>query len=98
MCEYVNGNQCTIQKQNCPFMYYCSKVNAWQPLSSMPKDCNIKENFELPKGYYKVRFERKGKLYVDIDGFTQAIDNPFDDVPPFVKVSKLKNGTYKLRK
>ena len=52
----------------------------------------------VPKGYYRVRFERRGYLYVDFGDKTVAIKNPFEDVPEFVKVSKLKNGTYRLKK
>ena len=97
MCEYVQLNKCSISGEVCPFMYYCNKLRIWKPLKSMPEKCNIKENFEIPKGYCKVRFERKGYLYVDINNQTFAIKNPFDDVPKYVKATKTKNG-WRLRK
>lgn len=42
--------------------------------------------------------ERKGYLYIDIKGHTYKILNPFEEVPLYVKVTKLKNGEWKLRK
>jgi len=98
MCKYVNKNICTISKEICPFVYYCNKVQDWKPLKSMPEKCNIIINAEVPKGYYRVRMERKGYLYIDIKGQTYKILNPFDDIPLYVKAVKLKSGKWKLRK
>lgn len=58
----------------------------------------MKEKIETPKGYCKVRMERKGYLYIDIKGHTYKIQNPFEEVPLYVKVIKLKNGDWKLKK
>lgn len=98
MCNYVQNNQCRITKNNCPYMYYCNKAKSWIPLKNMPTNCKVKENFEIPKGYYKVRMERKGYLYIDIDNQTFKILNPFDEVPLYVKATKLKNGNWRLKK
>ena len=98
MCNYIRQNQCSITKQQCPYMYFCNRAHNWIPLKSMPAKCKVVEQQEIPKGYYKVRMERKGYLYVDIDNQTYRIPNPFDDVPLYVKATKLKNGTWKLRK
>ena len=64
----------------------------------MPINCKIKDKAEAPEGYYKVCFEKRGNLYVDIEGHTEVIQNPFDIVPLYVKVFKLKNGKRKLKK
>lgn len=98
MCKYVKQNQCTITTNICPYMYFCYKKQCWLPLKSMPKLCKVQEKLEIPKGYYKVRMERKGYLYIDIDDQTYKILNPFDDVPLYVKVTRLKNGQFKLKK
>lgn len=64
----------------------------------MPQKCKVADKAEVPKGYYKVREERKGYLYVDINDRTYKILNPFDDVPLFVKATIYKNGKIRLRK
>lgn len=100
MCEYVDlqNGQCSLTKSQCPFMYYCPKRNAWRNTCYMTSNCNVKRKAEAPKGYCRVRFERKGYLYVDLGEKTVAIKNPFEDVPDFVKVTKLKNGNYRLKR
>lgn len=97
MCNYLNKNICLITNSNCPFVYYCNKIKNWKILSSMPKKCKIQEKIEIPKGFYKVIMERKGYLYVEINGQTYKILNPFDNVPLYVKATKLKNGNWKLK-
>lgn len=64
----------------------------------MPTNCKVKMAKEAPKGYYKVREERKGYLYVDINDMTVKILNPFDEVPTYVKISKSKSGQYIIKK
>lgn len=98
MCKYCNQNKCSITNSVCPYVYFCNKKQLWVPLKSMPQDCKVKINIEIPKGYYKVRMERKGYLYVDIGDITYKILNPFDDIPLYVKATKLRDGSWKLRK
>lgn len=100
MCEYVNieEGKCNITKNICPYLYFCNKEKRYKANSSMPSNCKIKQNFEVPNGYYKVCFERKGKLYVSIDGYIEIIPNPFDTVPLYVKATKLKTGKWRLKK
>lgn len=100
MCEYININQghCKILKDSCPFVYFCNKINSWKPLKNMPVNCKIKTQLSIPKGYYKVCFERHGNLYVDIKGQIEIYPNPFDDVPLFIKVFNTKNGKQRLKK
>lgn len=66
-------------------------------MNSMPKNCKVQDSIKPPKGWYKVRMERKGYLYVDINNQTIKLSNPFDYVPIFVKISKLKNGSFKIK-
>lgn len=100
MCNYVNieDGKCKITKDICPYLYFCNKIKSYKPNASMPSNCKIKQNFEVPNGYYKVCFERKGKLYVSIDGHIEIIPNPFDTVPLYVKATKLKTGKWRLKK
>lgn len=97
MCEYVTNNKCMVTHDVCPYMYYCDKIRAYKPSQSMPTNCKIKEKASVPKGAYKVRDERKGWLYIDYKGITIKVKNPFDNIPLYVHVQKLKNGEYKLR-
>ena len=100
MCNYVNieEGKCKITKNICPYLYFCNKTKSYKPNASMPSNCKLKQNFELPNGCYKVCFERKGKLYVSIDGHIEIIPNPFDTVPLYVKATKLKTGKWRLKK
>lgn len=97
MCEYVRGNQCRVTQDACPFMYYCDKIQAFKPSSSMPSECKVKLKAETPKGYCRVRDERKGWLYIDYNDITLKVKNPFDHVPLYVRVKILKSGEYKIR-
>ena len=47
----------------------------------MPINCKVKENAEAPEGYYKVCFEKRGNLYIDVNGHIEIVKNPFDNVP-----------------
>lgn len=98
MCKYLDNNICNITKNNCPYTYFCYKKNCYKILSSMPEKCKIAENNEIPYGYYKVRMERKGYLYIDINNITYKILNPFEDIPLYVKAYKLRNGQWRLKK
>lgn len=99
MCKYIKEkNICSITQNNCPYMYFCTKKNEWRELNNMPSNCKIKNNADIPDGYYKVCFEKRNNLYVDINGHIEIIQNPFNDVPLYVKAIKLKNGKWRLKK
>lgn len=99
MCKYVvNANQCSISKEICPYMYFCTKENLWRENRNMPSHCKVQDKMEVPEGYYRVREERKGYLYVDIDNQTYKVLNPFKDIPQFVKATISKSGVVKLKK
>lgn len=97
MCNYVRKNKCAITNEICPFMYYCTKRNIWKQATNMPEKCKVAEMKEVPKGYYKVLFEKHGKLYIAVENRTEVINNPFDSVPLYVKIYKTKTGI-KLKK
>ena len=98
MCNYIiNNNVCKILNKNCPYMYFCNKENIWKPSLSMPKNCKIKQQIEAPQGYYKVYYEKRGNLYIDINGHIEIVQNPFDNVPLYVKATKLKSGKWRLK-
>ena len=99
MCKYiVNENICSILRQNCPYMYFCTKINKWRKSKAMPINCKVKDRVEAPEGYYKVCFEKRGNLYVDINGHIEIISNPFEEIPLYIKATKLKNGKWRLKK
>lgn len=100
MCDYVNIKQgkCKISNENCPFVYYCTKIMSYKPSSSMPNSCPVKEQFEVPKGFYKVEFERHGNLYIEVDGIVEIVKNPNNYVPTYVKMTKLKSGVWRIKK
>ena len=98
MCEYIqDNNQCSLKLIKCPFLYYCNKENKWKELVGM-NNCKVKQQISIPKGYFKVLFERHGYLYIDMNGHGITIANSFNDIPQFVKIIKLKNGGIKLKK
>lgn len=97
MCKYVKDNICTIQNTVCPFMYFCEKQQIWKPNKYMPNPCKISLSYEVPNGYHRVIDSRKKYLYIDMGDYTISVENPFDDIPLYVKITKTKNG-YKLRK
>lgn len=100
MCNYVviEEGKCKITKDICPYLYFCNKIKSYKPNASMPSNCKVKQSFEVPNGYYKVCFERKGNLYININGNVEVIPNPFDIVPLYVKATKLKSGKWRLKK
>lgn len=99
MCEYVNikEGKCNITKDICPYLYFCNKEKRYKVNSSMPSNCKIKQNAEIPNGYYKVCFQRKGNLYISVDKKIEIIKNPYDFMPTFVKMTKLKSGAWKIK-
>ena len=64
----------------------------------MPKQCKVALNQKVPKGYHKVAFERKGKLYIEVDNILVVLPNPFDNIPRYVKLYKNKSGEWHIRK
>ena len=99
MCNYANKSTglCDISKENCPYLYYCSKISGYKQLGSMPELCKIQEQFELPKGCYKVAYENKHRLYDEVGDLIERINNPFDYAPSYVQMVKMKSGKWKIK-
>lgn len=99
MCDYLTLQEgtCNINKEKCPFIYYCNKIQGYKELKAMPENCKVKQNFSIPKGFYKVCFERRHRLYIQIEDGIIILKNPYDYTPFFVKVYKAKNGMWKIK-
>lgn len=97
MCDYAEANKCKISGDICPWRYLCPQTGDWRDNKYMPDDCKIKRQADVPAGYYRVREERKGWLYIDVDNYTIRVKNPFDHIPLYVRARKLKSGEYKIR-
>ena len=80
-------------------MYFCNKTMTWKESQNMPKDCNVKAKYTVPKGQYRVIFERRRKLYVDVKGTIYIIESPYEkgQYPEFVKLQKVK-GKWSIKK
>lgn len=99
MCEYSNlsNGQCNITKNICPYVYFCNKKQIYKRNSAMPSNCKIKESIEIPKGYYKVCFERRGKLYISVNDVIEIVSNPYNFTPIYIKMTRMKNGNWKIK-
>ena len=95
MCKYRNENHCTQNDGICPWAFWCGKDSVWKERDSSIKYCKLLQEVQIPKGYCKVEFERRGYLYISYNDEIIKVQNPFDDVPNFVKVKKNKTS-YKL--
>ena len=97
-CKYrYEGNQCKAMNSECPFVYYCGRIQAYKELERAKFGCKYMNEVEIPEGCKKVEYERHGYLYVDMGNDVIKIPNPFEDIPQFVKVSKTKTG-YKVKR
>lgn len=98
MCKNREGNHCKKTGNICPWSQWCGKINDYKERPGIEKYCKFlqSESIEqIPEGYYKVEFFRHGFLYVNFKNEIIKVENPFDDIPLFVKVKKYKS-TYKL--
>lgn len=86
-CRYTN----TI----CIYPMYCDKINKWK-VSNRGEKCMLKDKelIKIPKGANKVRFEKHNQLYVEYQDMVITIENPYDYVPYFVYLIKLKEEFY----
>ena len=81
----------------CPWRYRWPDTGTWRDNKDIPEDCKVKRDAAVPKGYKRVREERKGWLYIDLGEQTIRVKNPFDHTPLYVRVKQLKSGEYKIR-
>ena len=97
MCPYsfyknLNGRDyiyCLKTDGVCPFTRYCTIIGKMIPNDRKyytMEDCNLKNEKVLENGEYKVRFEKKGFLYVEINDSVKMFKNIFNDIPVSVKL------------
>ena len=97
MCDYVDNIVCQITQYVSSWRYLWPDTGTWRDNKYMPDDCKVKRDAAVPKGYKRVREERKGWLYIDLGEQTIRVKNPFDHTPLYVRVKQLKSGEYKIR-
>lgn len=92
-----NKRICTILDEICPFQYKCNQINNWRNYDSLEKKCTIynkeREKEYMKQGKYKVLYENRGKLYIELDSETSiVVPNPFkEDIPKGVDLVKVDN-------
>ena len=98
MCKYaiLKEGKCQVTKEICPYLYYCNHIMAYKESKSMPDLCKVAKQYEAPKDAYEVCFERRKRLYVNIGDKIEIVPNPYDYVPSYVKMTKLKSGEWRI--
>ena len=92
-----NKRICTILNEICPFQYKCNQINNWRNYDNLEKKCTIynkeREKEYMKQGKYKVLYENRGKLYIELDSETSiVVPNPFkEDIPKGVDLVKVDN-------
>lgn len=92
-----NKRICTILNEICPFQYKCNQINNWRNYDNLEKKCTIynkeREKEYMKQGKYKVLYENRGKLYIELDSETSiVVPNPFkEDIPLGVDLVKVDN-------
>lgn len=85
LCKRQNGNIC-------PFVRWCNVSDCWKPLPSQDT-CRLKSEYTVPEKASRVRFEKKGELYIEVENnMVITLKNPFDFVPKYITLYKTKNG------
>ena len=99
-CEigsYFGTCTCKVANTHCPFMRRCNMEHKWLPLDSMntcTRRTRANEVSRLMANEYRVEFESKGKLYVNINGQMKRIPNPFDHTPKAVELVEVDRQWY----
>ena len=92
-----NKRICTILNEICPFQYKCNQINNWRNYDNLEKKCTIynkeREKEYMKQGKYKVLYENRGKLYIELNSETSiVVPNPFkDDIPKGVDLVKVND-------
>ena len=90
---------CNIMKNQCPMIRFCNKVNDIINVDNVETKCTIYKNEEdkeyMKQGKYKVLYEKRGMLYIELDHDTSIrVPNPFNIVPSGVDLVKIKDEYY----
>lgn len=92
-----NKRICTILNEICPFQYRCNQINNWRNHGNLDKKCTIFKNEGekeyMKQGEHKVLYEKRGRLYIELDMETSVvIANPFEgEIPIGVDLIKIKD-------
>ena len=92
--EVENRDRVLCKKQNgkiCPFVRWCNNANCWKPLQSQ-EICSLRTEYKIPDGSFKVRFEKKGELYIETNESVVVLKNPFNFVPKYVALIQENDG------
>lgn len=90
---------CNIINDICPFQYRCYKISNWKNQDNLDKKCVYYKNEEdksyMAQGKYKVLYEKRGMLYIELDHDTSIrVPNPFNIIPSGVDLIKVKDEYY----
>ena len=95
--SYFGFCKCTIDGGQCGFVYRCPTERKWLPLDGM-NSCTLKtksaEVKPLKPNEHRVRFESKGKLYVEYNDSVYTVENPFDYTPQGVEACMVDGRLY----
>lgn len=100
---YIDGYDreiilCSKSNESCPFTRYCNKVNKIIPNDRSGyrmEDCRLSKLKDIPKDSYRIRFERKGFLYIEKDNQVIKVKNTLKDkVEDYVYMKEDIDGTY----
>lgn len=96
-----NKLNCTVTNEICPFQYRCNQINNWRNYDNLEKRCTIYkhkgEKEYMRQGQYKVLYEKRGKLYIELDYNTSiTVINPFkvNEIPLGVDLVKIKDDYF----
>ena len=99
-CPYCNiapyNSYCSCNKSNeiCPFTRRCSTRMAHVPLASM-NNCQLRKEEEMiPTNTNKVRFEKRGKLFIEVNDHVIELKNPYDYIPDYVYLVNVNGENY----
>lgn len=102
MCHYIKIKNimelplCSLDGKICPYVIRCNSEKKWNKIPEM-NNCHIRIGHDNKHGN-KVRFEKQGLLYIEIEDKVITLDNPFDFVPTHVNLVKTKKGQYQIKK
>jgi hypothetical protein len=92
---------CSVLKEKCPLVRFCNRVNDYINIDGY-NVCNYislgeNNNAKCNNLNNKVRFERNGKLYVEVNDQVMIFENPFNEIPKYVNVI-CNEGQYTIDK
>lgn len=91
IASYESIPICDVTGDHCYLGRRCIIEKTWLPLNSM-YNCRIR-NTAKGVGMYKVRFEKGGKLYVEMDDMVVVVDNVYEYTPETVDIKEV-DGIY----